>query len=266
MKTLALLVATFVTLAGCRSLTEVDTTAPAAPRGIRTVSLDDAVYVQWLANTEPDLAAYNIWSSNAYDGQYTLVATTTATSFEDLRPRNGVTVYYALSAFDNEGNESDLSADVVYDTPRPEGSNVLLNNYLTQPSTAGYDFSTYSVGLYNDEFTDVFFESVNGRYYLDVFDDTEIQDMGYTESLDEISVAPVNGWSPSRSVEAIPGHTYEVWTWDDHYAKVQVTETSAIRVHFDWAYQTAPGNTELRVAKPAPRRRAPLQRASVAQN
>ncbi|MEK6649431.1 MAG: hypothetical protein AABY75_00510 [Bacteroidota bacterium] len=246
--------------AGCDEGHDIDTVPPAAPRGIRTVSLDNAVEIQWLGNTEPDVAGYNIWVSDRFDGRYELLATTNDTRFLDVGARNGVTTYYALSAYDLEHNESELSTDVAYDTPRPEGYNVLLAEYRVDPARGGYDFSTYSVGYYNDDYTDLFFEYAPGRAWFLVWDDTDIQDLGYTGSLDEISSAPVNGWSPSKSAEAIPGHTYVVWTWDDHYAKVRVREVTSSRVVFDWAYQTTSGNTELRQHKPVPRRRGPLER------
>jgi hypothetical protein len=245
-----ILLSVMVLAAGCDNVAEIDRTPPAAPRGIRTVSLDNAVEITWLPNTEPDLAGYRIWTSDRYNGRYQLIGDTRNTRFVDRGARNGTTYYYALSAYDLNGNESDLSEEVVYDTPRPEGYGVRLSNYRTAPLTAGYDFSTYSVGRYDDEFTDFFFESFNGRNYLNVWNDTDIQDMGYTRNLYEISVAPTQGWSPSKSAEAIVGHTYVIWTWDDHYAKVRVREVNASQVVFDWAYQTAKGNPELKRTVP----------------
>jgi hypothetical protein len=246
--------------ASCDELHEIDTTPPAAPRGIRTVSLDNAIEISWLDNTEPDVAGYQVWWSDQYDGRYTLLGKTTDNIFTDNAARNGVTTYYAISAYDFEGNESDLSKDVVYDTPRPEGLGAIVTEYRALPLRAGYDFSTYSSGPYDDPFTDFFFEVAGSRNILNVWTDTDIQDMGYTTSLDEISSAPTMGWSPSKMVEAIPGHTYVIWTWDDHYAKVRVREISTTRLVFDWAYQTAAGNIELRISKPVPARRAPLER------
>ena len=72
-----------------------------------------------------------------------------------------------------------------------------------------------------------------------------IQDFGYTESLDEITYAPEYGWSPTGVVEAILGHTYVFWTWDNHFAKFRVTEIGDDFLTFDWAYQIDPGNPEL---------------------
>lgn len=231
-------------LSAC-TLHEIDTFAPAIPVGIRTISLDNAVQIDWIANQESDLAGYNVWVSDSYNGRYSLMGSTKQPSFTDYGAVNGVTYYYGVTAYDFDGNESEMSRDVVYDTPRPEGYDVLLYNYLSNPDLAGYDFSTYSVGPFDDNFTDVFFENAGGVYYLNVWSDTDIQDMGYTESLDDITVAPASGWSPSGSVEAIPGHTYVVWTWDDHYAKLRVISVGSATVVFDWAYQTAPTNPEL---------------------
>ena len=83
-----------------------------------------------------------------------------------------------------------------------------------------------------------------------MWDDTDIQDMGYTSSLYDIYEAPEDGWAPSRSVQVIPGHTYVIWTWDDHYAKMRVREVDSYTVRFDWAYQVAPGNPDLKKQLP----------------
>lgn len=241
----------FLLFVGCEHTTQIDLTAPVAPRGIRTVSLDNNIEISWLPNTEPDIAGYKIWVSSSYNGQYQYLGKTSGTVFNDRGAKNGVTYYYGVSAYDFDGNESDLSVDVVYDTPRPEGFGTTVANYRVTPATAGYDFSTYSVGRYDDEFTDFFYESTNGRYYLDVWNDTDIQDMGYTKSLDEISASPTQGWSPSKFAEAIVGHTYVIWTWDDRYAKVRVKQLGNAQVVVDWAYQTAKGNPELKRTLPA---------------
>ena len=246
MKRILLLAFAASAFVGCHKTYVIDTTPPTPPQGIMAVAMDGAVELSWYDNTEPDLAGYNVWISDRYDGEYEMLGSTGRTSYVDHGAKNGVRTYYAVTAYDFEGNESDLSRDVVYATPRPEGYGVRINDYRTAPLLAGYDFSTYTVGRYNDDYTDVFFEHFNGRFYLLVWDDTDIQDMGYTGSLYDIATAPSAGWSPSRTVEAIEGHTYVIWTWDDHYAKVRVREVTSTYVKFDWAYQTALGNPELK--------------------
>jgi hypothetical protein len=235
-----------VVLGGC--VVEVDVTPPSMPRGIATATGDNFIEITWLENPEPDVAGYDVYVSDRYDGQYVLIGTTSSTAFLDRGARNGITYYYAVAAFDRDGNTSTLSRDVAYDTPRPEGYSVRLRDFRTQPDIAGYDFSTYSTGPYDDPYTDVFFEYDSGAVYLDVWDDTEIQDMGYTASLYEIGEAPLRGWSPTHDESVIPGHTYVVRTWDNHYAKLRVVSVSATAVVFDWAYQLQSGNTRLKAS------------------
>ena len=250
MKLLGLVVIA-ITIAGCHEPFIIDTTPPNPPQGVIATALDNAAELHWLRNPEPDLAGYRIWVSDRYDGEYEIIGSTTDIRFVDRGARNGERAYYAISAYDFDDNESDLSRDVVYATPRPEGFGTKLSNYRTAPLSAGFDFSTFSIGNYNDDFTDVFFEASNGRNSLNVWEDSDIQDMGYTSSLYDIAVAPAGGWSPSRSAEAIVGHTYIVWTWDDHFAKIRIREIASQRVTFDWAYQIAKSNPELKRALPS---------------
>jgi len=52
-------------------------------------------------------------------------------------------------------------------------------------------------------------------------------------------------------VEVIAGHTYIVWTRDDHYAKLRVSGfTRSYGILFDWAWQVAPANPELKIRVP----------------
>jgi len=57
------------------------------------------------------------------------------------------------------------------------------------------------------------------------------------------------GWSTTRDALAIKGHPYVVWTHDNHFAKVRITDISGTSIVFDWAYQVAPGNPELFTGK-----------------
>jgi hypothetical protein len=237
--------ASFILL-GC--IHEIDTTPPPPPQGIRTISLDNAVEIQWLPSQAEDVKGYNVWVSDQYDGRYQLITSTSNTRLVDYGALNGTTYYYAVSAYDYDDNESDLSKDVVYDTPRPEGVGVVLSDTSIARSVSGYGFAQYRVLSCYDKNTDVFLVYAHGRLYIQVWSDTDIQDMGYTKSFDEISSSPTEGWAPSKSAEAIVGHTYVIWTVDDNYAKIRVQNVMASRIVFDWAYQTAKGNVELNIA------------------
>jgi hypothetical protein len=78
----------------------------------------------------------------------------------------------------------------------------------------------------------------------------QAQDMGMTGDFDEISFAPVDGWSPSGFLEAIAGHTYVFLTWErgsQYYAKIRLLSVGPDHITFDWAFQTAAGNVQLDV-------------------
>lgn len=257
----------FFLLTACNNVTDhYDTTAPLPPTNIKTITGDNRVDIYWDPSPDRDVAGYNVYYSYSYNGKYILIGNTTNTYFVDNGAQNGTTYYYAVTAYDYNGNESELSYDVVYDTPRPEGFNQAIFDYLQYPDIAGYDFSNYQVVPYDGNDADFFFENYNGIYYLDVWDDTDIQDMGQTQDIYDISYAPTSGWVPLNEgenikyVEAKLNHTYVVWTWDNHYAKVRIKEITPQRVVFDWAYQLVEGNKELKRAEtPSVRKDVPKE-------
>lgn len=223
-----------------------DFTPPSPPSGVSVVNGDSRVDIYWNPNRESDVAGYNVYYSYTYDGKYTLIGTTRNTYFIDNGAVNGETYYYGVAAFDYNGNESDLSYDVVYSTPRPEGYNQAIFDYIRFPEISGYSFFDYKVVPFDDQYTDFFFENYNGTFYLDVWDDTDIQDMGPTNSLYDIEYAPTSGWSPTKDAIARVGHTYVIWTFDNHFAKIRIKNITADRVVFDWAFQLVKGETQLK--------------------
>ena len=242
----AVLIVGATLFAGCDRIIEPDRIAPSAPTGLRTSTGDNFIELMWNPSFANDVAGYNVYVSSEYNGRYELIGSTSGTYYVDDGARNGNTYYYAVTAYDYDGNESDLSRDVTYDVPRPEGYDVVLYNYRTTPNSAGYDFSQYSVLAYDAQSADMYFENYFGDFYMDVYTDTDIQDLGYTNSLLDVKVAPSSGWSPTHDVRLYAGHTYVVWTHDDHYAKFRVTNISASRVVFDWAYQLQESNPMLK--------------------
>jgi hypothetical protein len=238
---------------------------PAAPRGLFSITGDQQVTLVWLSNTESDVVGYRVYKApvtGGSDREYTFVAGLPATAEEyvsyvvsDLG--NGTTRFFAVAAVNRAGMESELSIDDVWDTPRPAGTGLALNNFVPTSATHfGYDFSgfarTSTIGDPTDIFYGYFVDST-GYVHQQVFVpdySTDIQDAGYSTSLDAVDYAPDGGWSPTGTVEAVAGHNYVVWTRDDHYAKFRVTAVSPAQVVVDWAYQVDPSNRELR-ARPA---------------
>jgi hypothetical protein len=252
---------------GCRSHpASVDITPPAAPRGIQTYAGDGFTEIFWIENTERDLAGYNVYVASNPQGSFRLIGSTRSPDFVDRVVVNGKTYYYGVSAYDFDGNEGVLSVDDFGATPRPEGYSVALFNYLASPNSSGYDFSTNSICPYNDKYSDIFFEYSNGVAYMNVWGDSDIQDMGFTTSLDDIREAPSGGWAPTKDVRLIVGHTYVVWTRDNHFAKFLVTSLSSQRAMFDWAYQVQEGNPFLKHTAQGRGDRGPLARNSASRH
>ena len=243
---LTVLIASAFILSSCDVNDTHDYTPPSPPSGIQVLNGDSRVDIYWNSNRESDVAGYNVYSNDEYEGKYTLLDYTTGTHYADLGAVNGNKYYYAVAAYDYNGNESELSYDVVYSTPRPEGFNQSIFDYIRFPNNSGYTFTNYSVVPYDDDETDFFFEIYQGTGYLKVWDDTDIQDMGLTNDIYDIPYAPEIGWAQYKEEIVVVGHTYVIWTWDNHYAKIRVKNITADRIVFDWAFQLAVGEHQLK--------------------
>jgi hypothetical protein len=214
--------------------------------GVYSETGDEQVTLRWIRNTEDDFSTYSVWRGPAFDGPYTRLVFTEATIWVDDTVNNAETYFYAISAIDRAGNESDFSAESVFDTPRPEGSGLVLVNFSAEPDgPSGYDFSAGVVRLAMDPNTDVFFDAGGGVRLLVARDlTTDVQDAGFRDITD-LDWAPDDGWSPTGEAELIPGHSYYVWTRTNHYAKLECIAVDDNQVILNWAYQLVPGNPEL---------------------
>ena len=249
-------------LAGCGEDVVRPPVPPAAPRGLISITGDGSVALVWLANTEADVEGYRIYQAPCASGAtcpYERIGTVVAPVGEQYVRYlvtgllNGETVFFAVSAVNRAGLESELSWNDVSDTPCPAGTGLVLYNFLTHASDVGYDFSAFSRTDSPDLPTDIFYGyrvDSTGFVHQQIFVPdyaTNIQDAGYATSLDAVDFASTSGWSPSGTVEAVVGHNYVVWTRDNHYAKFRVTAVSASAVTLDWAYQLDEGNQQLAV-------------------
>lgn len=231
----------------------LDNGPPSAPDGVFSVTGDREVTIYWNPNPEPDIAGYDIYWNDEEVGFYEYLATVPPhqTYYVDRGLTNGITIFYAVLAFDEDGLESELSYETVFDTPRPEGKNLVLYDYLGQYSNlSGYDFSSLSgtAQAWNDPDTDVYFDPSNGVNLLRARSGVDIQDYGFIDLVD-VSWAPAGGWSPNLQAELIIGHSYIIRISDKmgghNYAKIYVQNVSSSSVTLDWAYQTATDNLEL---------------------
>ncbi len=240
----------------CR-VVAVGGTPPDAPQGVYSVTGDNAVYLYWIPSPEPDFDHYWVWRSDTEaEGPYERKWKTYDNHFVDNTADNGYTYYYAVTAVDTRGNESeDLSRELVFDTPRPDGCCVTVHDFRTAPSAAGFDFHDGRVRADEDYRTDIFFEydpDYDAFFVWVEGDTTDIQDFGYTDDLDELGWAPDDGWARLPWLEAVEGHSYYVWTWDNHYAKFRIDELNYNNrtATISWAFQEVPGLPELMPERP----------------
>jgi hypothetical protein len=239
---------------------------PVAPQGIFSITGDGVVHVIWNGLYDPDVRFYNIYRSFDPITDYERIGQVVAEDsggdlvqyrYDDNSVINGDTVYYyAVSAVDFAGQESELSAEEVWDTPRPESIASVTSNDQHEGLFAGFSFQTGRVVADSAELADIFVDLFDGVYYVNIANlETDLQDFGYTEpifwnseqlSFDNISMAPDTGWSELGFVEAIEGHTYIVRTLEGNFAKLRIRDISGGGViTFDWAYQPDPGNPQL---------------------
>jgi hypothetical protein len=229
---------------------------PAAPQNVFSITGDEQIFLYWNGPYEADIDEYIIWRSNDPVTNYVEIGSVNAApnpnldlliyEYIDFSVNNGQTYYYAVSSVDLSGQISDLSAEDVFDTPRPEGVDEMFDSAFA-PSNSAFIFSAGSVVPVSSLFADVFVDEVGGVFYLNAVDDlTDIQDMGYTSpDFSDISWAPSDGWSENGWLEIIEGHTYTVWTRDGHFAKIRTYQLNNNSVLFTWAYQTDFDNPEL---------------------
>jgi len=142
-----------------------DTTPPAAPMGLIANAGAGSVDLDWLANSEPDLAGYNIYRATATTGPFVringpLVAATVVT---DTAVVPGTLYFYVVRAVDNAGNESTDSnqaaatptgggagggsvilSEVVYDVSGADSGFEWVE--LFNAGTSPVDLSSFSLG------------------------------------------------------------------------------------------------------------------------
>ncbi|MCB2201422.1 hypothetical protein KQH51_01675 [bacterium] len=255
---------------------------PATPQGVFSVTGDGQVYVLFNGIYERDVDYYRVYRSFDPVDNYVAIGTVDADpnpnldlylyQYVDNTVTNGQTYYYAVTAVDNAGQESALSAENVFDTPRPEGSVILVaNDVLAGGAGSGFNFALRATIPDTSSITDIFIDRFDGVMYVNAGRDiTDLQDMGYTSNFDDIGWAPTEGWSTLGYAELILGHTYVIWTADENFAKIRVVAMNVTSgsVELRWAYQTVVGNPELSIpnlGKPIPADVAPRNRENSVQ-
>ena len=94
--------------------TSIDAISPEQPENLTAIAKDGSIVLNWDANSESDLAGYNVKRSTVSDNGCSTIAVATAVTnqFSDSDVYSGVKYYYVVSAVDTSANESDNSDQV----------------------------------------------------------------------------------------------------------------------------------------------------------
>lgn len=133
------------------SAADTDYTAPKVPEEITADTQTVRIIINWKANNEPDLAGYRIYRADA--GSYKVIGTAgkTDTSFTDYVGIPPKTYSYSISAVDEKGNESQLSAPVTASTVSLPDS-VLLDMVQRQTFRYFWDYAHPTSGLARERY------------------------------------------------------------------------------------------------------------------
>ena len=123
-----------------------DTTAPAIPQNLRVTGSDPkTISIAWDAVTgDASMYGYEVLRGSQGGGPYTLVTTTTSTSYTDSNVVSGSTYYYVVRAIDTSYNRSGYSNEV---NATAKQRKVTVTFDVTVPATTdGTGFSVYIAG------------------------------------------------------------------------------------------------------------------------
>lgn len=257
----ALMAAVLLTLSGCDNDDVILDPAPGAPQQVFSVTGNGVVTVYWNSPYESDIKEFVVLRSFEESDNYKEIVRIKAESnpnldlvqyfYDDATVSNGITYFYAVMTVDFAKQQSGLSAETVWDTPRPQGIMTLMA-VESDSSPAGFNFKNQIIT--DTSLADIFLTTSGDVPFLNVRYDTtgpvtDIQDMGFQDDFDFISISPDSGWSAFDYVEIIEGHIYVIWIFDNHFAKLRVRSASSTSAIFEWAYQEDEGNLQL---KPKP--------------
>lgn len=239
-----------------------------APNTLMSVSLDGAVQLAWSANgrtTDPSLFWYYRVYSTTYDldnnlcsaANWVLEGSTVSEDFLVTGIANGAPRCFTVSTISIDGHESVWSTPRS-DTPRYDARNVVVNALQSSLSTSGFRFYMPTSGALGavvaGDRTDIDFRverhSDNTLWFHPVRAGTRVALYGNSTVTDltSIDIAPISGYS-TGAIEILPGFAYVFETQLNgalQYGAVRVTHWNRDYVILDWAYQSDPGNPELK--------------------
>jgi hypothetical protein len=124
-----------------------DTTAPAAPTGLKVNSASPAgVEIAWdEVQGDASLYGYEVLRSSTAGGPYEMIGLTTDTMFTDTAVTEGTTYYYVVRSLDMSFNRSGNSAEV--SATAQQRTVTLVFNVTVPAATDGTGRSVYIAGF-----------------------------------------------------------------------------------------------------------------------
>lgn len=245
-----------------------------APTALTSISLDGAIHLGWSDNAfaaDPaGFSHYRVYSTtydldaNLCGALWSLEGTSVASRFLAANLSNGVPRCFGVSAVSVEGFES-LWSPLRFDTPRPDGRNVILFAFSADQNRSGFRFfldgnndgraSRLELGLVGSGGSSAmdFWVRKDAAGTLFMVPrrpavSMQLYGSGPIEDLTSIDVAPSGGYSRLEH-QAVPlhGFVFQMNEGDGlfRYGALRVTAVGQDYIIFDWAYQTDPGNPEL---------------------
>lgn len=243
-----------------------------APSGLVSISLHRAVQLSWSSASRlsdpTHFAYYRVYSSvwNAAQGRcddnlWVLEGTTVSDDFLVTGLTNGVRYCFAASTISVDGHESLWSA-ARDDTPRYDSRNVFLDAFEVAPATSGFDFYDPTTAL-KGVVTSGTRAGIDFRlerrsngllYFVPQRSDVSIAlySQDPVQDLTSIDIAPLDNAFSTSAISAVPGYAYVFRIGNvgsATYGAVRVSHVGADYVIFDWSWQSATNNPELRLVQ-----------------
>jgi len=244
-----------------------------APATLTSISLNGAIHLEWSDNAytaDPTgFSNYRVYSTsydldnNVCGTSWSLEGSTVAPTFLAASLPNGQPRCFGVSAITIEGFES-LWSPLRYDTPRPDGQDVLV---FTPAGNAAQSAFRFFLDANNDGVASPLELGLVGPASSGTADFTIVPDgsgnllitpqraaaqvvqygSGPIHDLTDIDIAPVGGYARTGII-ATPrtGYVFQMTgTQFYSYGAIRVAAVGTNYVVFDWSYQTDAGNPEL---------------------
>ena len=188
-------------------------TAPGAPNGLTATPSQGGISLTWDANTEGDLAGYNVYRKVDGETDFSKLnnALLTDTTYNDAEAPAGKVSYYRVTAVDAAGNESDPATDSAKrpeppDTQAPEATITSGPEGTVNKKTATFEFSANEDGsTFECKLDDSSFEScASPKQYTGLEDGKHAFTVRATDAAGNTSAPVSRTWTVDATAPATP--------------------------------------------------------------